>query len=263
MREAAEQDRDRILAYLKPEIQDCIYLYIDIMNYGVCGEHMRVWLEERQGNEQGDIRFVAMKYYNSFQLYGHGGDWSLEDLCSLLKENPVAMISGRKDIIERLEPHLTGYKATYGAVFVMDQYRELKDATSIQTATESDAEEIAELICSDEEIGGHYTVEGLTEQLRERIRTKTGRSYIIREDGLLVAHSATYAEAEGVAVVGGTIIRPKARNTNYYILLSNYMMQQLSKEHKTAYTFSVSEKMIRYHGMMHTGCGEYGKLVKI
>lgn len=263
MREASEQDRDKILAYLKSEIQDCIYLYIDIMNYGVSGEHIRVWLEDRQGKEQGEIRFVAMKYYDSFQLYGHGDDWSLEDLCSLLAQNPVAMISGRKDIIGRLEPYFKDYKATYGAVFVMDKYREVKDAVGIETATEADAEEIAELICSDEEIGGHYTVDGLAAQLADRIRTKTGRSYIIREDGLLVAHSATYAEAEGVAVVGGTIIRPESRNTNHYILLSNYMIQQLSKEHKTAYTFSVSEKMIRYHGMMHTGCGEYGKLVKI
>lgn len=259
MREAAEQDRDRILAYLKPQIQDCIYLYIDIMNYGVCGINMKVWLEE----EQGEIMLVAMKYYDSFQLYSRGDDWSTDGLCSLFAEHSVAMISGRKDIIERLEAHLKGYKATYGVVFVMDKYRELKDVTNIRTATEADAGEIAELICSDEEIGGHYTVEGLAAQLKERIRTKTGRSYIIREDGILVAHSATYAEAEGVAVVGGTIIRPEARSANYYIILSNYMMQQLSKEHKTAYTFSLSEKMIRYHCMMHTGCGEYGKLEKI
>lgn len=259
MREAAEQDRDRILAYLKPQIQDCIYLYIDIMNYGVCGINMKVWLEE----EQGEIMLVVMKYYDSFQLYSRGDDWSLEELCSLLAENPVAMISGKKDIIERLEPHLKGYKATYGVVFVMDKYRELKNVTNIRTATEADAGEIAELICSDEEIGGHYTVEGLTAQLKERIRTKTGRSYIIREDGILVAHSATYAEAEGVAVVGGTIIRTEARNTNYYILLSNYMMQQLAKENKSAFTFAFSDKMIGYHSRMHTKCGEYGKLEKI
>lgn len=259
MREAAEQDRDRILVYLKPQIQDCIYLYIDIMNYGVRGTNMKVWLEE----EQGEIMMVAMKYYDSFQLYSHGNDWPVEELCSLMEEHPVAMISGRKDIIEKLGTYLTGYKAAYGAVFIMDRYREVKDLVGIETAAESDAEEIAELICSDEEIGGHYTIEGLTEQLKERIRTKTGRSYIIREDGILVAHSATYAEAEGAAVVGGTIIRLEARNTNYYILLSNYMIQQLARENKTAYTFSLSEKMIRYHSMMHTRCGEYGKLEKI
>lgn len=259
MREAKRQDQSRILNYLKSELQDCIYLYIDIMNYGVQGENMKVWLEE----EQDEILFVAMKYYDSFQLYGRRDGWSIEALCKLLEENPVAMISARRDILERLEGHCKGYRATYGAVFVMDKYRELKDAGEILRATEADAEEIAQLICSDEEIGGHYTVEGLTAQLKERIRTGTGRSYIIRENGVLMAHSATYAEAEGVAVVGGTIIRSEARNTNYYILISNYILQQLAKENKMAYTFSISEKMIGYHSRMHTKCGEYGKLEKI
>lgn len=259
MREAERQDQGRILDYLKSELQDCIYLYIDIMNYGVQGENMKVWLEE----EQGEILFVAMKYYDSFQLYGPRDGWSIEALCSLLEENPVAMISARRDILERLESHLKDYKATYGTVFVVDKYRELKDAAGILRATEADAEEIAKLICSDEEIGGHYTVEGLTAQLAERIRTGTGRSYIIRENGVLMAHTATYAEAEGVAVVGGTIIRPEARNTSYFMLITSYMQQQLAKENKTAYTFSTSEKMVGYHSRMHTKCGEYGKLEKI
>lgn len=259
MREATGQDQSRILNYLREELQDCIYLYIDIMNYGIQSENMKVWLEE----DQGEILFVAMKYYDSFQLYGRREGWSLEALLKLLEENPVAMISARRDILKRLEGHCKGYRSTYGAVYVMDKYRELKDATGILKATEADAGEIAELICSDEEIGGHYTVDGLTAQLKERIKTGTGRSYIIRENGVLLAHSATYAEAEGVAVVSGTIIRPEARNTNYYILISNYMLQQLAKEDKTVYTFAISDKMIRYHNMMHTKCGEYGKLEKI
>lgn len=259
MREAERQDQSRILNYLKSELQDCIYIYIDIMNYGVQGENMKVWLEE----EQGEILFVAMKYYDSFQLYGHRDGWSIETLCRLLEENPVSMISARRDILKRLEEYCKGYRATYGAVFVMDKYRELKDVPGILRATEADAEEIAKLICLDEEIGGHYTVEGLTAQLVERIRTGTGRSYIIRENGVLMAHTATYAEAEGVAVVGGTIIRPEARNNNYFMLISNYMLQQLAKENKTAYVFSFSEKMVGYHNKLHTKCGEYGKLEKI
>lgn len=259
MREATRQDQSRILNYLREELQDCIYLYIDIMNYGIQSENMKVWMEE----ERGEILFVAMKYYDSFQLYGRGESWSIDALCKLLEENPVAMISARRDILKRLEGYCKGYRATYGAVFVMDKYRKLKDSAGILTATEADAEEIAELICSDEEIGGHYTVDGLTAQIKERIKTRTGRSYIIRENGVLMAHSATYAEAEGVAVVSGTIIRPEARNANYYILISNYMLQQLAKENKTAYTFAVSDKMIRYHSRMHTKCGEYGKLERI
>ena len=127
---------------------------------------------------------------------------------------------------------------------------------------QADAKEIAELICSDEELGEPYTVENLTLQLAERIRTQTGRSYIIRENGEIAAHSATYAETEGIAVVSGTIVKAAYRNTNCYMILANYMMQELVKEGKAAYTFSLSEKMKDYLDKVHTRCGEYGRLVR-
>lgn len=259
MREAREQDKEQIMQFLQKDLKNCIYIYIDIMNYGICSENMKVWID-MEGKE---LSLVVMKYYDSFQVYSRQMERDITPVAELLQEYPVAMISGRRDLIERLNKECVGYKATYGAVFVMDRYRNIKTHTEILKATEADAEEIAELVCLDEELGGHYTVKGLTAQLRERIRTKTGRSYIIRENGALAAHTATYAEADKIAVVSGTIIRPECRNKNYYMLISNYMMEQLAKEGKTAYTFSISEKMIQYHEKLHTKCGEYGKLVKI
>lgn len=259
MIEARQKDKARILEYLRGSLQDCIYLYIDIMNYGISSDNMKVWYDE----ERSRINLVVMKYYDSFQIYSHNPFCDISPITELLQEYPVTMISGRREMIEQLEKEWEAYRASYGAVFIMDKYRKLKEETDILTATREDTEEIAALICSDEEIGGHYTIEGLEKQLAERIRTGTGRSYIIRQNGRIAAHSATYAEAEGIAVVGGTIIRPECRNENYYMLLSNYMLQQLAKEGKTAYTFSLSDKMIRYHERLHTKCGEYGKLVKM
>lgn len=258
MREATEQDRDRILQYLRGNVKDCIYLYIDIMNYGVGSENMKVWIEE----DGDDLSLVVMKYYDSFQVYTHLETCNTSAIVELLKQFPVTMISGRKDVIQQLEPECEEYWSAYGSVYVMDRYRAMRTDVEVVLATEEDATEIAELICSDEELGGHYTVDILSAQMAERIRTGTGRSYIIRENGTIVAHSATYAEAEGVAVVSGTIIKPEYRVKNYYMVLSNHMVQQLSKEEKTAYTFSISEKMVRHHDMMYTKCSEYGKLVK-
>lgn len=259
MRRADTADRERILQYLQKGLADCLYLYIDIVNYGIATENMQVWIEEQAE----EISLVVMKYHDSFQIYSHEFLDNAANIRELLVKYPVSMVSGRKDIIEQLEKECKEYRASYGTVFIMDKYRELKSSKNVLIAAETDAEEIAELICSDDEIGGHYTVEDLSKQLAERIKTGTGRSYIIRENGVIVAHSATYAEAEGIAVVGGTIIHPQYRNGNHYMLLSNYMLQQLAGEGKTAYTFSLSEKMLRYHGMLHTKCGEYGKLVRI
>ncbi len=257
MRKAEKEDREKVLQYLQKGIADCLYLYIDIMNYGIATEHMLVWVEEAQD----EIEMVAMKYYDSFQIYSHRKAPNLISVVRLLQEFPVTMISGRRDIIEQLNKYIKNYDVTYGAVFLMNRFREIGSETRILTASEKDAVEIAELICADKEIGGHYTVNGLAEQLAKRINTGTGRSYIIREEGRVVAHSATYAETDGIAVVGGTVILQEYRNTPYYMLLSNYMLWKLDKENKMAYTFSISEKMIRYHSILHVRCGEYGKLV--
>lgn len=258
MRLAEEKDKGRILEYLRRGLQDCVYLYIDIMNYGIATENMKVWFAE----ETGRISLVVMKYYDSFQIYSESDDYDVSAVKKILEQYPVAMVSGKKTMIEQLAAVCPRYESTYGVVFVMDKYRKMNPPVEIIRATERDAREIAELICSDDEIGGHYTVDNLTAQLEERIRTKTGRSYIIRQDGRIVAHSATYAEAEGIAVVGGTIIDNEYRDQNYYLLLSNYMLQELDEESKVAYTFSLSDKMIQYHNRMHTKCGEYGKLVR-
>lgn len=258
MREATEQDRTRILQYLRGNMKDCIYLYIDIMNYGVSSEHMKVWIEE----DAEELSLVVMKYYDSFQVYSHLDVCNTAAIVALLEQYPVAMISARRDIIEQLEKQCEDYIASYGIIYVVERHREVSGRTDIMLATEKDAPEIAKLICTDEEFAANYTVEVLAKQLAERIRTGTGRSYIIREDGEIVAHTATFAEADGIGVVSGTIVKQNCRNSNYYLLISNYMAQQLKTEGKTAYIFAITDKMIRYHDMVHTRCGEYGKLVR-
>lgn len=259
MRKATQKDKEQILQYLHTKMEDCIYLYIDVMNYGVESAQMKVWVEK----EKNELVLVVMKYYDSFQIYTHRSFCDISTVLELLKKYPVSMISAKKVIIEQLERYIRDYRVTYGTVFLLNQYRKIPWTEKVLLANERDAWEIARLICSDDEIGGHYTIDNLAEQLAERIRTGTGRSYVIRENGSIIAHSATYAEAKGVAVVGGTIIKPEYRNNNYYMILSNYMLQKLESEKKVAYTFSISDKMIRYHTALHTKCGEYGKLIKI
>lgn len=257
MKIATERDKSRILEYLEHDLENCIYLYIDITNYGISTENMTVWVEE----DHDELNLVIMKYYDSYQIYSHTPLSRIEDVIKLFHSYPSTMISGRKDIIRQLESNLRNYRAYYGTIFILDKYRHFKASENIEKAVPDDAEEIARLICSDGEIGSHYTVIDLARQLKERIQSKTGRSYIIRRNGEIIAHTATYAETGKIAVVGGTIVKQEYRNLNYYMLLSNHILQQLIEEGKTAYTFSITEKMIQFHKKIHTQCSEYGKLI--
>ncbi len=256
MKIAETGDKKEILKYLRQEISACVYLYIDILNYDISTDKMTVWIEQSSKG----IQMVVMKYYDSFQIYSHDRNCSLDGVVQLIEKYRVSMISGQKEIIERLENICLLYKASYGKVFLMDGYRQLNTTIHVERAFESQARQIAELICMDKEIGSHYKVEDLEAQLVGRFHTGTGRSYIIKDKEKIVAHSATYAETEDIAVVGGTIILPEYRNTEYYMVISNYILEKLLKEGKKVFTFAASDRMIRYHEVLHKSCEEYGKL---
>lgn len=255
MREAKNLDVDNILNFLKADMVNNLYAYIDIKSYGLEHPEMKVWL-----NESDTIQWVVMKYYESFQICGKI-EKDMESILSLIKQYEPKMISGKEDTIRQLVPALTRYKATYGKIFEVDRYLpQMGNQMEVEAATSKDMDEIAALICSDEEIGGHYDVKVLSQQLQDRQRSGMGRNFVIRQNGTIIAHTATYAECENVAVTGGTIISKAYRNSPCYSALSNKLLQELNKEQKRIYTFATSEKMIRYHTRMHSLCASYGKL---
>lgn len=267
MRKAVQQDQEAVLKYLKKSVAECIYMYIDILNYGVVSENVSVWLQEQNGQ----IVLVVMKYFDSFQVYSHKQEIDVEQILKLLQEYPVTMISARRDIIEQLERVCRGYRAIYGAVFDVSHVRRTFGAVAmakpctlkVTEAVEDDAAEITKLLCSDDTFRVNYKEDDLLRQLTERIRTHTGRSVIIRMDDRIIAHHGTFAETKGIAVVSGLVVRPEYRGLGCYESLVSYLGGQLMKEGKIPYAFAISDKAIRYHKAVYTQCSEYGKLVKI
>ena len=266
MRRAEISEQTKITEWLKSDIANCLYMYMDIVNYGLESPNMDVYIYDRGT----DYIAAAMRYYDSFQLFINADgvskderDAIFEGFAELITTGNVSMASGRKEIIEGLSNKLPGYKASYGLIHKIDRYRKMPDDITIVRATPDDTDKIAELICSDPEIGSHYTVKGLSEQLSERIKTNTGRSYLILDGDKVVAHTATYAETADYAVTGGTIIAEPYRIKNYYIYISNHLLQELIEENKEIYTFSINESMKKFHDVVHKRCAEYGKLERI
>lgn len=258
IKKVGNSDKKRILQVLESDISNCLYMYIDIKNYDIESEMIELY-EVMDGN---DANIIFMRYYDSYQIYARGtiNTEIILEISEFMNDNPKSMISGPRWLIEMLEDYMRNYRVTYGEIFIIDKYRKIEDTGKVKEAKISDAVDIAKLVCNCSEMGLHYKIDNLTRQLEERISTRTGRSYIIREDGKIVAHTATYAECDGIAVVSGTIVEPKYRDSNYYLLISSYMSEQMDKENKKVYTFSFDNKMIRYHERMHQKCGEYGKM---
>ena len=249
-----------ICEYLRPDVGNCVYMYVDIAKYGLDNPNIDVWYDV---NIEGNINIVVMKYYNSISVYSRSEDWDIEPVCELIRKYQVGMVSGQSWIIDKLYPVCgENYDLEVGYEFKLTNFREFPDIAHIEDGKIEDTLEIAELICSDESIGGYYEIENLANQLAERIRTGIGRSLVIRNnDGKIIAHIATYAEFENIATTAGLIAIDDGSNIPYGTLLESRLVNDLLREGFEIFTFVTEDRRARFFRTMK--CEElsrYGKM---
>lgn len=258
MRQLTGRDVNVILKYLQEHISDCIYLYIDLQKYGTENPNVQFWCSWKGESPN----TVLMKYYDSFQIFSAYEKWDIEETVKLLKEHPATTISGKENMIEELSALLPAYVSAYGVIVDEKDYREFEQFESIREARPEDAMEIAHLMCTDKEFGNTYKVEILAQQLADRIRENVGRSYIMQEDGKIVAHTAIFAENEEIAVESGLVVDTAYKSKLYGMIIHEYIKKQLTEEGKKLYAFRIKSRMKRCTraGINDTVCGYYGKL---
>lgn len=251
-----------ILAYIKEDMANCLYIYIDLKQYGLDNENMKVWADK-----DGEIiRLVIMKYHDGFQLYSRQDNWDQKGLVALIQQYKPERISGNEKVIRALEPLFSdSYQSTYG-IILKERHKknsEISEEMSPEIANHADIPEIAELLLTEREFQEQYTKEELINQLEERYETKMGRSMIIRDGGKIVGHIGTFAETEDVAIISGAVVAKEYRNTDYYATLSYGLSDVLcNREKKHTYFFITNKRLIRLSQKVNEICGKYGKLTK-
>ena len=251
---------DSLCRFLEKDIEKCLYIYLNLLNYKREKSSICVYVDTVDGPN-----VIMVEYHNSFQVFKRGDILTshMEEIVEIVNNKKPKMISGTTDLVEKIHIMTRNvYNIEYGGIFLENKFRKVKDEGLIVEATDKDAQKIAELIALDGGLGGHYVIPDLEWQIKARIRANTGRSYVIFENGKIVAHTATYAESDKIAVVSGTIIHPEYRDKNYYFILSNYIISQLVNEGKRVYTFAVDEKLYKYHIKTHQLCGTYARIRK-
>jgi len=217
---------------------------------------MEVWLEDAEGV----IKTVVMKYHTSITFFTLDPE-RIDGIVAVIDDVKPFSITSTKTLIKRIMP-LTSmqYHVTFGFIARYTTYRDYDNAGMIEMATEEDMREIAELIMSDEGIGSYYEIHDFEEQLKERLRTGMGRNFIIRKDGKIIAHTATYAEMDDIAVGSGLIVHPDYRNLPYSTLLESYITKTMLSEGKSYYGFMDERHMRIVERLGNVCAGEYGKL---
>lgn len=262
MKIATEMEIDDILLFLKANLSNCLYMYIDIKKYGLQNPNMTVWISRDASDNQ--VNLVVMKYYDSIQMFSDNKQWDKEWLTNLILKEKYSMVSGEAQMIRQLEELLRGeYHSEYGEIFRLPSYRKTDDTDIVQYAREADMEEIAELICMDESFKANYQPKILEKQLKERLLSGMGRNAIIRDNKRIVAHIATYAEFEDIAITSGLIVHPEYRTSSYGFIVESVLTNDLLDLGKFVYTFALEKKRKQFLAVLGARvCGEYGKLTR-
>lgn len=255
------QTFQQILAHLRRNVEQCLYIYIDLVKYGLRNPSMKLWA----GSDDGDIQMVVMKYHDSFQIFAGAGRWQEQDVAALISRYQPGRISGSEDVIRRLEDMVAAdYDSVYGKIFCGRESRLLKtEARRCETAGPADIPEIVALLRTDREFREQYTDEELQKQMEERYRTGMGRSFILRQEGRIIGHIGTFAEVEDIAILSGTVVHKDFRHTDAFASLSEEVFQILCREEgKRVYYFITNRRMLSLYSRINPPCASYGKLMK-
>lgn len=212
IREILKNDSSIIDLVQKNKYQN-IYLYIDVMTYGLSADEIRTYVSESDNGIQG----LVYDYYNSFQLLSVGevSESLVSDVTDLIIATGMKRITGPEELVSALYDRLSSsYAITRG--FIMSYSGEKKDiAEDTSFAGTDDFAEIAQLICQDRHLGKGYDYENIHKQLIYRYENENCENMVVRRDGKIISHVATYAVLPDLAVVSGMLTAPDYRNQGH------------------------------------------------
>lgn len=249
-----------VLAYMEDDLPNCLYLYGDIVRYGINDPNMTVWFSEKDGK----INAVVMKYYSGSHVYSKNLDYDLEEVVEKLQEINVDRISSQREVIEALaEAMADEYDAEYGVVFQHYHYREMKSRVKIERAKPEDADAIAELLMTNELYRNTYERQKLATELADRMRSGIGRSYIIRDGDRIVAHDGVLLETDKYMVQGLALVHDDFRSKFYGPILESYMINDIREEGKDVYAMiAEGNRLEGFEKMGNKIRAHYGKMFR-
>lgn len=250
-------DLELISQYISDDYASCLYLYMDLIEYGPDSDYTKAWIQK----ESGSITSVILAYHSAMHIYSRGS-FDLKEVVGLVDELKPSQICAAKSTIMALKAPLSGfgYDVELGYVGKIE-YSGQGKSDIIQRASLEDVDDIARLLYNDEGIGASYTLEDLKEQFKERLSQGFVRSYIIKDDDKIVAHLGTGAEVGSVSIVTYVITDKNYRRRGYAKMLYQAACHDLHQEGKEVYAvYYVPSAIQLHHSVGFVDCCEFGKL---
>lgn len=254
-------DESKIIAYIGKDYPSCLYLYLDLLKYGLESDTISVYIQ----TENNEIEAILLKYYSCLHVYSRNKAFDAHELVKFFCNCNFTMLYSTADTAENVYlalPQEIKNKATFSRGWVAQiQHVDHKPRGLAVAAERNDFDQIVRLIYDDEDIGRSYKFEELARQMEERNQQGYARNLVIKEDKLVIAHACTNAELNGIAVVGELLVRKEYRRKGYASEIWREICSQLLVEGNEVFSFYYSDESRTLH--KHIGFYEVCEWVKI
>lgn len=254
-------DEKRILQYIRGDYPSCLYLYLDLLKYGLESDSTDVYVQ----TEGEDIQALLLKYYSCLHVFSRENSFNAKELATFFTNNRFTMLyctaETAKQVYMAFSPEIKK-KAVITKGWVAQIERVDREPRGLAVpALKQDFDQIIRMIYEDEDIGRSYKLDELAKQLEERNQEGYARNLVIRQDGQVIAHACTNAELKGIAVVAELLVKEGYRKRGYASEIWRTICSQLLSEGKEVYSFYYSEESRKLH--KHIGFNEVCEWAKV
>ena len=256
----ANSDQHFIEEYIGNRYPECLYLYLDLKQYGVDSQYTSCWALKNNEN----IEAVILLYHTAMHLFSASGNFNVNEILEFVAVHKPSIICASKKTIEKISCVLThsGYIVEFGHIGKLSKIEKKSNFIPLKAELE-DIDDIARLLYQDDDIGASYSFDDLKTQIKERLEEKFVRSYVIKDDGQVVCHVGTGAEIPSVCTIAYGITDMRYRGKGLFSSLLAFACEELTNERKEIFSVYYPENSrILHHKIGFVDYCECGKLFK-
>ena len=257
----SKTDEKEILAYIGSSYPLCLYLYLDLLKYGLESDSVTVYIQTYRNR----ITSLLLKYYSCLHVFSRENKFNPKELAVFFCNNHFRMLYCTAETAERVyqampEAEKAGATITKGWVAKIDKIDHEPRGLAVP-AEKQDFGQIIRLIYEDEDIGRSYKLDELAKQLEERNQEGYTRNLVIKQGDLVIAHACTNAELNGIAVVAELLVREEYRKKGFASEIWRAICSRLLSEGNEVYSFYYTNESRTLH--KHIGFYEVCEWAKV
>lgn len=221
-----ENELARVIEILVPQREKCLYLFCNIMKYGIVNDNFKVFLDKKSEN------VIGVYFGDSVHILAKAGiDNSILDFIKVNKPRTIFSSESFTSCDQ--------YNEQFTGVYKLRQ--PLINGQSIRGIKQLNVQDIENLTAflyqHSEEYQKTYDREKLKKQLIERLETGYCRYFGKFKGAELIACAFTKAEIKDVMVVGGILVSPDNRGVGIAKELCVHKGTIAINENRMAYCF--------------------------